>query len=239
MTNAPLNWKADHIRFSIFSEQVVQEPIEHFYRLITGADPIEITQKPAAGESTATGDYEELKIEARRSFNRLDILLLPQTPSALEPSFIKDIESPIQLIKKLTLNHLKDRNDIIRIALAGNFYYEVDSPEQGYQKLAKMTRQNFNYEKHRDVIFQINFPTSSLAASGLAINRLMQWGVRFIKFNPPSDQPAQKTRYYCGCMTDFNTSAENKTPIDKKLFPLIFDELNSEMLKFITNGIKI
>lgn len=237
MTNAPLTWKADHLRVSLFAEQIFQESVEHFYRLITGADPAEITQKPATGESNATGGHEGLKFEVRRSFNRLDIFLQPSTPSALEASLIKDIESSIKLIKKLTLNCIINRDDIIRMALGGNFLYEVESPALGYKKLSEMTHQKFDHEKHRDVIFQINFPVRSSAVPSLSINRLTQWAVPFLKVSSLSDPSVSRTNYYCGCMTDFNTSADNKTPINEQAFDQLLDELSSEIIHFINVGV--
>jgi hypothetical protein len=237
MTNAPQTWKADHLRVSLFAEKIFQESVENFYRLITGADPAEITQKPATGESNATGGYEGLKLEVRRAFNRVDVILQPSMPSALGASLIEDVESSINFIKKLTLNCIIDRDDIIRIALGGNFLYEVGSPVLGYQKLAEMTHQKFDHEKHRDVIFQINFPASSSTLPGLSINRLTQWAVPFHKVSSLSDPSVSRTNYYCGCMTDFNTSADNKTAINEQAFRRLLDELSSEMIHFINAGV--
>ncbi|CAM3497557.1 hypothetical protein [Paracidovorax anthurii] len=239
MTNTPLNWKADHLRVSLFSAQVFQEPVEQIYANFFGAEAIEINQKPATGESIASGIYEELKTEVRRSFNRVDIILQPETLFSLEASLIDDIYSNIEALKKLTLNFIETREDLIRIAIGGNYLYEVASPTEGYKKLSEMTRQNFDYGKHKDVVFQINFPTPSKSIQGISINRLTHWACPFLTINHVSEAPESKTHFYCGCLADINTHSEDKAVINNQFFIPLLNELASEMLASIRNGVSL
>lgn len=239
MTNTPLNWKADHLRVSLFSAQVFEEPVEKIYADVFGAGAIEINQKPATGESSALGAHEDLKTEVRRSFNRVDIILQPKDLFSLEASLINDIQPGIETLKSLVLNFIKNREDLIRIAIGGNFLYEVASPVEGYKKLSEMTRQNFDYEKHRDVVFQVNFPTPSSSIQGLVINRLTHWACPFLTINHVSESMKSKTHYFCGCLADINTHPENKTAISNQFYPPLLDELASKMLDPLKEGISL
>lgn len=239
MTNTPLNWKADHLRVSLFSAQVFEDPVEKIYTEVFGSGALEIKQKPASGESSAFGSYEELKTEVRRSFNRVDIVLQPKELFSLEASLIDDVYSSIEALKKASLRFMKAREDLIRIAVGGNYLHEVSGPAEGYKKLSEMTRQNFDYEKHRDVIFQINFPTPSNTVQNLTINRLTHWACPFLTINHVSDSLKSKTHYFLGCLADINTHPDNKTAIENQFYAPLLDELAFKMIESMNEGISL
>ena len=69
VTNFPQNmthtlhaWKADHLRFSLFSNDVIQEPVEAIYSRIFGEQASEVSKKPASGENSAIGVHEDYDI---------------------------------------------------------------------------------------------------------------------------------------------------------------------------------
>ena len=239
MTNLPLTWKADHIRVSLFLGRVISEPIDQIYSAATGLQPTEINQKPTTGESIASGNYEDLRLDIRRAFNRLDIILQAPAPQSLQATVISQTANSIDSLKKIASKFVGDRSELIRVAMAGNFLFEVESPAQGYKKLSELTGNNFDYEKHKDVIFQINVPTLSKTAPGLLINRLTQWSVPTVSIHHINDPTAVSKTFYCGCNADFNTDGENKDVLAAQTMSPLLDELADEMVNFISGGIPL
>lgn len=239
MTNTTKNWKADHLRVSIFSTRIIQESVESIYETVTGVLPADINQKPATGESIATGIFDELRFEVRRSFNRVDFIIQPIPLPTLQVSLIRDLESCIKKLKQTTYKYIGNKDDLIRIAFGGNHLYEVENPVEAYKKLSSLTGQNFIFGKHKDVIFQINIPSKSTAKPGLSINRLTHWVSPTITINQISESTASKTHFFCGCVADFNTDAENKSTFEPKYLEPIIEELALEMLTFVQSGVSL
>ena len=244
VTNFPQNmthtlhaWKADHLRFSLFSNDVIQEPVEAIYSRISGEQASEVSKKPASGENSAIGVHEDFKFELRCTFNRIDLILSPAYPSALEVSLITRIEDSVGKLRRLASQLTKGRSDLIRLAFGGHYLFEVENPIEGYKKLSEMTRQNFDFEKHRDVNFQINIPKKAKSDSTLFLNRLTRWACPSIEVHAISSMSSVRKSYFCGCLADFNTDGDRNIVFEEEVVNSLILELTDEMLNFVSQGI--
>lgn len=235
------DWKADHVRISLFSNDVWPGSAEGIYKTVFSSAPESIIQKPNAGESIATGTSGSLGFEVRHAFNRVDLFFKAHALDA--PVFlpIENIENQIQSIASKAQTLYKDNKSIIRIAVGATGLFEVNNGSEAYEKVSELTGLNLNFSKHRDLHFQINIPQDCKVYPELKINQMTVWNCPAIgQFSPDlSMSNASIRKFFCGCMTDINTDGDRKTPIPEQHLDSIFKELTAAALSIYQNGIKL
>lgn len=91
-------WSADHLRVSLFASDVWSTPAEDIFSCV-GATPETITHRPAANEASAVGVWEGLRLEVKRTFNRIDFIVQDVATEVMGPMpLIKDIKSVLPQI---------------------------------------------------------------------------------------------------------------------------------------------
>lgn len=235
------SWKAEHVRLSLFSNGTWPGNAGEIFRNIFKIEPESIVQKPAAGESIATGAVDHFAYEVRHAFNRVDVFL--KAISTDIPSFplLEDIEGSMHLLASSASLIFKDNENIIRVAIGANGMLEVLTPSDAYKKLSFFTGLRLDYDIHRDVNFQINTPTKSSIDSELTINQMTVWNCptfSVVSLNaPPVSFPSRS--YFCGCLTDLNTDGDRRTTLNVNSLEKILDELIAKAADIYRTGLVV
>jgi len=232
------SWKAEHVRLSLFSDGAWPGNAGEIFRNILNVEPESIVQKPAAGESIATGAEDTFAYEVRHAFNRVDVFL-KAIPTDV-PSFplLEDIERSMRLLASRASVIFKDNVNIIRIAIGASGMLEALTPSDAYKQLSFFTSLRLNYDVHRDVNFQINIPTESSIVSGLTVNQLTVWNCPVVSLGTyPVATPSRS--YFCGCLTDLNTDGGRITPLNASSLEKILDELISKAAEIYRTGLVV
>lgn len=234
-------WSADHLRVSLFKNDVWTEQADSVYTEIFGGVPESITSKPNANESSAQGSWEGLRIDVNRAFNRFDFILQEVPSEALPVPLINDIQI---VLPKLTAAVFKwaslQPRGIVRIAIGCNALLQSDSAKDGYIKLKELIKViPVDVDRFREFRFQVNLPVVSETYPEITINRLTSWAAIILRAGllSPNKNNFFDDKYYVNCSLDINTDGERSQAIDNSLIDKLLNEMSSICISILDEGI--
>lgn len=224
-------WSADHLRISLFSGEVWSESADKVFLGVFGIPPEEFTSRPASNETSAVGDWEGLRLEVKRTFNRIDFIVRDVSTEEVAPMpLIKDIKSVLSKFSVLIAKWACIQPDgVIRIAIGCNAFLLSESVRDSYIKLKSLIKViDIDVERFREFRFQVNLPKTSLVSSDIIINRLSHWGSIAMRAALLGiDAPRYfDEKNYVSCSLDVNTDGERTQPIDGELLERLVEELS-------------
>lgn len=235
------NWSADHLRVSIFSNAVWVEPVGTIFLNVFGYNPETITQKMAANEASAIGVWDELKLEVKVAFNRIDFVV-QSPPSETEPvPLIKNANSIWPNFSYQIAKWASTQNQVLRIALGCNAFLPTQSNEDSYAKLKDLIKViNVDVDKFREFRFQVNLPVVSSVSPDTNINRLSNWAsvtLRAALLNVDNPQQYFDDKYYVSCSLDVNTDSDRIHPFKSGLAEQLTEEMSKICINMLDMGI--
>lgn len=235
-------WKADHLRVSLFSNKPWDVAPEAIFAGVFANAPEATSQKLSAGEATASGNWSSGRVEIKRTINRIDCILQPPLPTQPELPLLSAIDALLpQFASVLAEWATNQSQDVVRIALGCNGLMSVTDVNEGYRKLHDMVRViNVDAERFRDMQFQVNLPAQSKSDQELLLNRLTTWSAIQVQagiFSPGAVQ-AVENRHYCVCSIDINTDGDRTTPLFKSGIGVLIAEMCQEAIVILDQGIE-
>ncbi len=235
------SWSADHIRVSLFGSEAWPIPVETIFSEVVGGVPESTTNKSSVNESSAVGVWNDLRLEVKRTFNRIDFIL-QVPPSEVAPvPLIKDVQTVIPIFSSLVSKWAAiQAQGVVRIALGCNAFLLSSNVADSYSKLRDLVKViSVDVERFKEFRFQVNLPISSMVSNTITINRLSNWASIVLRSGLIS---AENTRffdeqYYVSCTLDVNTDGGRTEPITRESIEKISNELSSICVDILTNGI--
>lgn len=235
-------WSADHLRVSLFASDVWSTPAEDIFSCVFGATPETITHRPAANEASAVGVWEGLRLEVKRTFNRIDFIVQDVATEVMGPMpLIKDIKSVLPKFSSLIAKWASAQpKGVIRIALGCNAFLLSQSVEDSYVKLKDLIKViDIDVARFKEFRFQVNLPKISSFSPDITINRLSNWasiGIRAALIGVEAPRYFDD-KHYVSCSLDVNTDGERTQPINVVLVEKITAELSQICAEILDVGI--
>jgi hypothetical protein len=241
-----LEWTAETLRLSLFFADSVKASIAD-WKAITGQDEPQTIQS-VAGRRSMIGPFQGGVLQMNAIGSRLDIVLLPKTPSeTVEDGYVPTIGTLGDVCTdfvKATAEWLAGfEQPIIRMAVAGSALAKCDSLQDAYTKLLGMLASvKGDPEKMRELIFRVNWPVNSRQSNGLMLNRITVWAVIQIQLQimvqtgtktVVNETPASQV---IRLEFDNNTDAARTEPFDRASLVPIYDELIALALENAEKG---
>ena len=235
-------WSADHLRVSLFFSDIWSVPAEDVFFGVFGARPETITNKPTANEESAVGVWEGLRLEVKRTFNRIDFIVQDVPTDVAGPMpLIKDVKSVLPRFSSLIANWASTQpKAVVRIALGCNALLLSQSVEDSYVRLKNLIKViDIDVARFREFRFQVNLPKISSVSPDITINRLSNWASIAIR---AALIGVEMPRYfdeknYVSCSLDINTDGERTQPINADLIKKITEELSLISSEILDEGI--
>lgn len=217
-------------------------PAEDIFFGVFGATAETITNKPAANEASAVGVWEGLRLEVKRTFNRIDFVVQDVPTDMMGPMpLIKDVRSVLPKFSSLVALWVsKQTKGVIRIALGCNAFLLSQSVEDSYVKLKGLINViDIDVARFKEFRFQVNLPKTSSVSPSITINRLSNWASIAIRAALIGiDAPRYfDDKYYVSCSLDVNTDGERTEPINVDLVERITEELSLICAEILEVGI--
>lgn len=235
-------WKADHLRVSLFSNKPWDVAPEAIYADVFANAPDATSQKPAAGEAIASGNWSSGRVEIKRTINRIDCILQSPLPTKPELPLLSDVEALLSQFASLLSGWATNQSqDVVRIALGCNGLMSVTDVNEGYRKLHEMVRViNVDAERFRDMQFQVNLPAQSKSDQELLLNRLTTWSTVQVQAGifGPGAVHAVENAHYCVCSIDINTDGDRTIPLLKSGIGVLINEMCQEAIGILDRGIE-
>lgn len=235
------SWSADHIRLSLFGSEGWSASIETVFSEIFGGVPESITNKPSINESSALGVWNDLKLEVKRTFNRIDFIIQQPSLDGVPLPLIKDVQTVIPIFTSLISKWAAlQGQEVVRIALGCNAYLLSSNIKDSYLKLRDLVKViSVDVERFKEFRFQVNLPISSTASNDIIINRLSNWAAIILRSGliMPAGTQTFNEDYYVSCTLDVNTDGERTEPITRELIEKISNELSSNCVDILIKGI--
>lgn len=235
-------WSADHLRVSLFASDVWSATAESIFADAFCAEPEIITNKPAALESSAVGSWNDLRLEVKRSFNRVDVILQAAPTEAAGP--MPMIQDAMVVLPKLSVSVAKwaavQNQGVVRIALGCNAFLRAQSIEDSYVKLKKLIKViDIDATRFKEFRFQVNLPKHSSVSPEIVVNRLSNWAsIAFRASLIGVETPRYfDEKYYVSCSLDVNTDSERIQPINSELVENLTAELAITCADILNAGI--
>lgn len=235
------SWKANHLRISLFSDKAWDAAVEKIYLDVFGIESEEASQKPAAGEATATGNWSSGRMLVKRIINRIDFVLQPVPGPDPELPLLSDIGSIFpQLSSLVAAWTLRQAQDVNRVAVGCGAFLPAGDTNESYRTLRDLIRViKIDTERFHDFQFQVNLHLQSKIDPDLLLNRITNWTSLRMEgsfINLGVSQPIQ-SKYFSACTAEVNTNSARTTPIQKNIVPLLIDEACRETLGMLDRGI--
>lgn len=235
------SWKANHLRISLFSDKAWDDAVEKIYLDVFSIEPEEVSQKPAAGEATATGNWSSGRMLVKRILNRIDFVLQPVPGPDPELPLLSDIGSIFPQLSSLVASWaLRQAQDVNRVAVGCGAFLPADDTNESYRTLRDLIRViKIDPERFHDFQFQVNLHLQSKVDPDLQLNRITNWTSMKMEaafINQGASQLIQ-SKYFSVCTAEVNTDAARTSPIQKNIVPLLIDEACQETLGMLDRGI--
>jgi hypothetical protein len=235
------SWSADHIRISLFANEIWSAPVETVYSEVFGEVPESTTNKPFVNEFSAFGVWNGLRLEVKHTFNRIDFIL-QELPSETAPMpLIKDIQTVIPIFSSLVSTWAASQaQGVVRIALGCNAFLLSSDVKDSYTKLQNLVKViSVDVERFKEFRFQVNLPISSTVSNEIIINRLSSWASIALRVGLISAENPRffDEKHYVACTLDVNTDSERTIPIAKNLIEKLSNELSSICVDTLHKGI--
>lgn len=243
MTNVMGNtWSADHLRVSLFASDDWSASVDDVFSGVFGAVPELTTNRPAANEASAVGVWEGLRLEVKRTFNRIDFIVQDRPTEAMGPMpLIEDAKSVMPVFSSLIAKWASSQpKGIIRIALGCNAFLLSKSVEDSYVKLKGLIKViDIDVSRFREFRFQVNLPITSSVSPDITINRLSNWASIAIRAALIGVEAPRyiDDKHYVSCSLDVNTNGERTQPINVDLIERIIEELSQNCAEILDLGI--
>jgi hypothetical protein len=235
-------WSADHLRVSLFASDVWPAPAEDIFSGVFGATPETIANRPAANESSAVGVWEGLRLEVKRTFNRIDFIVQDVPSEAQGPMpLIKDVKSILPKFSSLIAKWASTPSKgVIRIALGCNAFLLSESVENSYVKLKGLIKViDVDVARFKEFRFQVNLPKTSSVSPDITINRLSNWASIAMRAALIGIEAPRffDDKHYVSCSLDVNTDGGRTQPINVDLVEKLTEELSLMCAEILDVGI--
>lgn len=241
-----LEWTAETLRLSLFFPNPVKV-VEADWKTITGQDEPQTIQNVAA-RRTLAGPFLDGVLQINGIGQRIDCVLLPKSPTeAVEEGYIPQVGSlpaACAAFVDATKPWIESvQEPVLRIAVAGTALARCDNVQDAYTKLLKMLQSvKGDPERMRELVFRINWPTTSTKMQGLVLNRITTWSILQIQLQLMvrtgqstvlNETPATQVIRF---EFDHNTDAGRTEPFDRATLVPIYEELVALALENAEKG---
>lgn len=238
------SWRADHFRVSLFSGVNWDFEPKAVFASVFGIQPESTGQKASLGESSAVGSWDSLRVEVKRTLNRVDFIVQP-VPDQLQVVQLPTLSDLGELLPKFTSIVGQwiagQAQEITRLAIGCGALLPTENNAQSYLRLKELIRViEIDAARFRDMQFQVNLPVKATAVPELLVNRISSWAAIEFHFKlmaPTAEQPAV-TSYFSTCSIDVNTDAARVVAFDPSVLPLVLGELCQKAIEILDNGIE-
>ena len=210
-----IEWLAEHIRVSLFSNEAVQVT-EEDWCAITKEKEAEARQAIAGGR-VFSGRFETGLLNFSAAYSRIDIVLASPLPTELpaEPKFASVGQWELVRDRFFQVTHSwieQSKFPIVRIA----FGAALNSPARGkieaYNVLKQLiTTVNVDPDRMQELMFRVNLPTHSNVIPHLTINRINTWSairIVYSNFEPSSPIPLMNTPQLDGVRLEIDNNTD-------------------------------
>ncbi|SRR6266480_115105 len=180
---ARIPWQAEQLRCTSFFEPLFDVTAESAFRVFTGSEPTHISENRQQAVQTATGIFNNFKLDVVKIPGRLDMVLhSSDESSALSPgvSVLGPWTEVAEVFDGGVRAWLQTQPKLQRLALGTIVADEVEDRVAGYRVLNQLLpKVDIDVEHSSDFFYQINRPRLVQFGDQLSIkiNRLSKWSV--------------------------------------------------------------
>ena len=228
-------WSAERIRLTVFRYPGTDFDAAAAWSAFAGHDPEEMSQKPAAGSSSAVGPFGVGRLVIDCDPVRVHFIYAPVPPGERGVALdLGPMEEQVGVFVEAAKGWLSGALPSLRIAYGLVLVKPVGSRRDGYLELARyLPAVQIDPESSSDFSYQINRPRNSNALAGEKVNRLSKWSVGLLVVDAiamsASRQGGRRERvteeHKCRVELDMNTSAERTDPLPRDRMIAVFSEL--------------
>lgn len=235
-------WSADHLRVSLFASELWTEAAESIFSGVFDSEPESITNRSAASESSAVGIWDELRVEVKRTFNRIDFILQAIPTESVGPMpMILDVEVVMPKFSSLVAKWAAIQTQgVVRIAVGCNAFLQAKSVKDSYFKLKELVKViDIDVDRFKEFRFQVNLPTPSSVSPDMLVNRLSNWASVSLRAALMGVEAPRyfDDKYYVSCSLDVNTDSERTQSINSELIEKLTEELSLTCADILDSGI--
>jgi hypothetical protein len=241
-----LEWNAETLRLSLFFTEPAKATVADWQKITGQDEPQTINNTPA--RRSMIGPFQGGVLQVNAIGPRIDVVLLPKSPTeTIEEGYLPTVGLLAEAYEQFVSATAPWLSGIelcpIRIAVAGTAVARCDSIPDAYQKLLSLLKTvKGDPERMRELIFRVNWPTTSRSLANLPLNRITTWAVIQINLQLIA-QVGLKTMVEDTPITptirlevDHNTDAERTAPFDQNVLVPIYEELVALALENAEKG---
>ena len=232
------DWKPQLLRFTGFLAPTATPQTGEWWKHAVGTEPESRGSKPARGEFTDSGTYQNNMLTVSVQPGRFDWFLStpPPTPESAGAEFpiLGEYASCLDAFAPALMNWFEYCPPVLRLAYGAILLSPVGDQISGYRKLANyLDSVQIDTENSRDFLYQINRPRQSRTGAQMLINRLSKWSVAAVfPLTMTLGRTAVVTgnspqQFACRLELDISTPAESTQEFPKDhLKPLLEEFVN-------------
>ena len=235
------DWSADHLRISLFSDVIWAGSPEEIFTGAFNCAPESVTSRSIANEITAVGQWNGTRLEIKKAFNRVDIILQALPVESFPIVFLNDLGSLFPHFVGSVSNWVGYQSQTInRLAVGTRGFLPAADVRDSYIKLRDLVKViNIDVDRFKEFTFQVNLPVDSTSVEKVRVNRLSTWASLAFRAGLINQANSHYfcENYFANCDLDINTEADRVKPFNREdLFPLL-GELNKIALEILKDGI--
>ncbi len=240
-----VEWLAEHLRVSLFSNAAVQVA-EEDWCAITKEKEAEARQAIAGGR-VFSGRFETGLLNFSAAYNRIDIVLASPLPTEMpaEAQFASIGRWATMRDRFFEVTHSwieHSKFPMVRIAFGAALNYPTPSRIAAYDILRqKITTVKIDPDRMHELLYRVNWPIQSNIIRDLTINRITSWSairIVYANFQPSAPVPATTIPQLDGVRLEIDNSTDvNRTqPFPKNQLVPILKELISHASESALKG---
>lgn len=243
MTNlqSATDWSADHLRVSLFSDVAWAEPSDAIFTGAFDGTPESVTNRPIANESSASGSWSGARLEIKKAFNRIDIILQATPVEASPIALLNDVGNLLpHFVGTVSRWAVAQSQGINRLAVGTRGFLPAIDVRDSYIKVRDLVKViNIDVDRFKEFSFQVNLPVQSSSVQNVQINRLSNWASLIFRAGLIGSENSRylDEKYFVTCGLDINTEAERVEPYAQEDLEPLLSELNRTALQILVDGI--
>jgi hypothetical protein len=215
----PIAWATENLRVSLFSNAPVQMN-DADWSALTGQAEAEARQAIPAGR-VFSGRFEGAQLSMAAAATRADVILSSVLEPVAEPGLpsIGPWGVMCEKFVDFTSAWIADRKlPVLRIAFGAVLLFPVANRREAYGHLKDLLASvSINPDEMRDLVFRINWPTTSAVLKGLSINRITNWSalqLRTVQLTDPQTPATIQDTHALRLEIDHSTDEKRFQPFD-------------------------
>lgn len=233
-------WCADHIRVTIFLQDVCALPAGALLAIFGVAAESRV-ESIAEGSLSEVAAKDAASYEVKQTFNRIDFILRA-AETGVTLKLLDDLNNKVDHFIESVGKWVESQDfHVKRVAFGLGGLCETQSNDESYQILGDQIRiLKIDPTRHKELILQVNIPAKSNVLPDAKINRVSNWAAITLEImiDPLMPPNSVNKRYFCRCTLDFSSDEKRTESFSNEVVSNLLDELASNAMKTLKLGIE-